>query len=245
MRSAAPFVIHIQREGGLTMTVSKTTKTAPGLRLAKRVWRSFAEAGIFAPAQVSLEHQHLARRYVLRGVEAGGAVAAVGHYVTFAAADGQPLCYLHPLDAVGVNGVHAVVVAQTLVRVEVFRSGHTYQVLISRHSVGEVRNGRRPSIETAVLFKGLDGYLNLELWGRDKARAGSVLPQFYTPGGELMDFPAAFESAMLAATKAAGCIGCRHSHYLVADSGVCVAPREGAPTSAALTTTAPCVQEAL
>jgi len=243
MLSDAPFVIHIQREGGLTMTVSKTTKTAPGLRLAKRVWRSFAEAGIFAPAQVSLEHQHLAQRYVVRGVEAGGAVGAIGHYVTFAGTDGEPLRYLHPLDSVGVNGVHAVVVAQTLVRVEVFRSGHTYQVLISRHTVGEVRNGRRPSIQTEVLFKGLDGYLDLELWGRDKARAGSVLPQFYRPGGELMEFPAAFESAMRAATKAACCIGCRHSHYLVADSGV--APREGAPTSAALTTTAPCVQEAL
>jgi len=243
MRSAAPFVIHIQREGGLTMTVSKTTKTAPGLRLAKRVWRSFAEAGIFAPAQVSLEHQHLAQRYVVRGVEAGGAVAQLGHYVTFAGADGEPLGYLHPLDAVGVNGVHAVVVAATLVRVEVFRTGHTYQVLISKHSVGEVRNGRRPSIETEVLFKGLDGYLELELWGRDKARAGELLPQFYTPGGELMKIPGAFELAMLGAATGACCIGCRHSHYLV--DGSSAARREDGRPSAVLPVTAPCVQEAL
>ena len=225
------------------MTVSKTTKTAPGLRLAKRVWRSFAEAGIFAPAQVSLEHQHLAQRYVVRGVEAGGAVAAIGHYVTFAGTDGEPLRYLHPLDSVGVNGVHAVVVAQTLVRVEVFRSGHTYQVLISRHSVGEVRNGRRPSIETEVLFKGLDGYVNLELWGRDKAHAGSVPPQFYSPGGELMGIPAAFEPAMLGATKGACCIGCRHSHYLV--DGNSAARQEDERTRAVLPVTASCVQEAL
>ena len=225
------------------MAVSKTTKTAPGLRLAKRVWRSFAEAGIFAPAQVSLEHQHLAQRYVVRGVEAGGAVVPVGHYVTFAGADGEPLGYLHPLDAVGVNGVHAVVVAQTLVRVEVLRSGHTYQVLISRHSVGEVRNGRRPGIETEVLFKGLDGYLNLELWGRDRARAGSALPQFYTPGGELMEIPAAFESAILGATRGAVCIGCRHSHYLVADSSV--PPRDRERSSVVLPVPASCVQEAL
>ena len=224
------------------MAVSKSTKTAPGLRLAKRVWRSFAEAGIFAPAQVSLEHQHLAQRYVVRGVEAGGAVATIGHYVTFAGADGEPLRYLHPLDAVGVNGVHAVVVAQTLVRVEVFRSGRTYQVLISRHAVGEVRNGRRPSIETEVLFKGLEGYLNLELWGRDKARAGSVLPQFYTPGGELMDIPCAFESAILAAAKGTCCIGCRHSHYLVDNS---TARREDNRPGGVLPVSAPCVQEAL
>jgi hypothetical protein len=136
------------------MAISRTTKTAPGLRLPKRVWRSFAEAGIFAPAQVSLEHQHLARRYVVRGVEAGGAVASIGHYVTFAGTNGERLQFLHPLDAVGVNGVHAVVVAQALIRVEVFRSGRTYQVLVSRHSVGEVKDGRRPNIETEVLFKG-------------------------------------------------------------------------------------------
>jgi hypothetical protein len=225
------------------MAVSKTTKTAPGLRLARRVWRRFAEAGIFAPAQVSLEHQHLAHRYVVRGVEAGGAVADIGHYVTFAGATGEPLQYLHPLDAVGVNGVHAVVVAQALVRVEVFRSGRTYQALISKHSVGEAKNGRRPSIETEVLFKALDGYLDLELWGRDKPRSGSVLPQFFTPGGEPMKVPAAFDSALLAATKAACCIGCRHSHYLVADNNV--APREGEPASAAMTIAAPSVQEAV
>ena len=225
------------------MAASKSINTAPGLRLAKRVWRGFAMAGIFAPAQVSLEHQHLAQRYVVRGVEAGGAVAEIGHYVTFADADGQPLRYLHPLDAVGVNGVHAVVVAPTLVRVEVFRSGHTYQVLISKHSPRQVRNGERPSIETKMLFKGLDGYMDLELWGRDKARAGSVLPQFYTPGGEPMEIPSAFESAMLGATKGACCIGCRHSHYLLAENSPTL--HEGGRPSAVLAVTASCVQEAL
>lgn len=225
------------------MALLKTTKTAPGLKLAKRVWRRFAEAGIFAPAQVSLEHQHLAQRYVVRGVEAGGAVAEIGHYVTFAGSDGEPLCFLHPLDAVGVNGVHAVVVAPTLVRLEVFRSGHTYQVLISKHSAGDVRNGRRPSIETEMLFKGLDGYLDIELWGRDKARAGELLPQFYTPGGELMKIPGAFEVAILNATKGACCIGCRHSHYLAA--GSTGARSEDRRARNDLPATAPCVQEAL
>ena len=154
------------------MAASKSTNKAPGLRLSKRVWRGFAMAGIFAPAQVNLEHQHLAHRYVMRGVEAGGAVAEIGHYVTFADAEGRQLPYLHPLDPAGVNGVHAVVVAPTLVRVEVFRSGHTYQALISKHSPRQVRNGERPGIKSQVLFNGLDGYLDLELWGRDKARTG-------------------------------------------------------------------------
>ena len=45
-----------------------------GLALARRVLRRLDEVGIFVQPQVSLEHQHLARRYVVRGIESGGAV---------------------------------------------------------------------------------------------------------------------------------------------------------------------------
>jgi len=154
-------------------------------------------------------------------VEAGGAVADLGHYVTFAGADGQPLEYLHPLDSVGVNGVHAVVVSPVLTRIEAFRSGHTYQVFISRHYAGKVTNGRRPGLETEVIFRALEGHLEAELWGREKTQAGSLLPQFFTAGGELRECPAAFEAALLGAVKGACCIACRHSHYLV--TGSCMA----------------------
>ena len=45
-----------------------------GLTLSRRVLRRLNEVGIFAQSQVSLEHQHLAKRYVVRGIESGGAV---------------------------------------------------------------------------------------------------------------------------------------------------------------------------
>src|SRR5271157_1585754 len=89
-----------------------------GLRLTQQVLRVLKERGIFAHSPVSLEHQHLAKRYVVRGLESGGSAGDVGRYVTFAQADGQPVKYLHPVEAIGVNGVHAVVVAPVLVRVE-------------------------------------------------------------------------------------------------------------------------------
>ena len=38
-----------------------------GLTLARRVLRRLDEVGIFAQPSVSLEHQHLAGRYVMRG----------------------------------------------------------------------------------------------------------------------------------------------------------------------------------
>ena len=82
-----------------------------GLRLSRQALRVLKERGIFVQAAVSLEHQHLAKRYVVRGVESGGATGDVGRYVTFTQEDGQPIEYLHPVEAIGVNGVHAVVLA--------------------------------------------------------------------------------------------------------------------------------------
>ncbi len=199
------------------MTDSKLPTSAPGLKLPRRIWRSLSDAGIYAPARVSLEHQQLGNRYVVRGIEGGGAVADLGHYVTFADSDGQRLPYLHPLDAVGVNGVHAVVVAPTLVRVEVLRIGRTYQVLVTKHSAAPADSGQRPSLRTVVIFRGADGYLTQDLWRKNNTRAGSLLPEFFTPGGEQMDIFVALEPALLAAVGGACCVGCRHSHYLIAN----------------------------
>ncbi len=40
-----------------------------GLTLSRRVLRRLNQVGIFAQSHVSLEHQHLANRYVVRGSE--------------------------------------------------------------------------------------------------------------------------------------------------------------------------------
>jgi len=56
------------------------------LRLSRGALRVLRERGIFAQSSVSLEHQHLAKRYVVHGLESGGAAGDVGHYVTFALA---------------------------------------------------------------------------------------------------------------------------------------------------------------
>src|SRR5439155_21771094 len=134
-----------------------------GLNLPGRVRRRLREVGIFARAEAGLEHQHLARRYVIRGVESGGAVREMGHYVTFAGDDGEPLAYLHPLDAIGVNGVHAVIVAPVLVRVEMLRTGHTYELLIKHYRIIAAENGRRLRLESSGLLLVLHCYYDLYL----------------------------------------------------------------------------------
>jgi len=187
-----------------------------GLNLPGRVRRQLREVGILARAEVGLEHQHLARRYVIRGVESGGAIREMGHYVTFSGEDGEPLAYLHPIDAIGVNGVHAVVVAPLLLRVEMLRTGRTYELLITGYRIGETENGRRPPLESQVLFRGVHGYLGLELWGKDKESAGAVVPAFYSRAGEPLEVPAKFRAVTQAVTNAVNCCPCSHCHYLVA-----------------------------
>src|SRR6266436_6360942 len=187
-----------------------------GIALARRVLRRLDEVGIFAQPTVSLEHQHLAGRYVARGIESGGAVKDIGRYVTFCGLEGEPLAYLHPMDTIGVNGVHAVVIAPILVRIELFRAGRTCQLLITKHEPGKVENGRRPLLENSVLFRGVNGLVDLDLLRLGSDLAGrSVTPEFWSRAGEMLGIPAVFAAAIGAATKGANCVGCSHSHYLV------------------------------
>jgi hypothetical protein len=143
-----------------------------GLRLSRHALWVLKERGIFAHSPVSLEHQHLAKRYMVRGLESGGAVGDLGRYVTFTQENGQPIECLHPVEAIGVNGVHAVVVAPVLVRVEMLHKGRTYELLITQHRPGKTSDGKRPHLETKVLFRGIHGGSS---WiCRDKTRVKPV-----------------------------------------------------------------------
>jgi hypothetical protein len=185
-----------------------------GLILPRRALRRLAEAGIFVQASVSLEYQQFAKRYVVRGVESGGAIETLGRYVTFCGDQGEPLPWLHPLDGIGVNGVHALVIAPTLVRVEMFRRGQTYDLLVSRIAPGNVNNGKRPPLECTTIFHAEEGFLAADLAKRARSQKEIVTPTFYSRAGEPLMVPNQFEAVMKAVTAAVLCFRCTHSHYL-------------------------------
>lgn len=178
-----------------------------GLALPTAAREKLRRAGIFVQTAVTVEHQHLAQRYVVRGVESGGAVDGFGHYVTFAADDGSPLAYLCRVESLSVNGPHAVVVAPVLARAEMLRVGSTYELLITRHRLDTGGNGRRPALTSELIFRGDHGYL---------ARGVLTLPAFMTRAGEPLAVPDTFIGVTLSLTAAVDCKGCEHSHYLVA-----------------------------
>lgn len=185
-----------------------------GLPLPRRAIRILKERGIYAHVLVSIEHQELARAYVLRGLESGGSAGDVGRYVTFANGEGQKLACLHPIEAIAVNGLHAVVIASAFVRVDMLRKDRTYELLITAHRLGSANNASRPHLETEILFRGVHGRLELDLARRDKSQAGQIIPAFYSLAGEPIPVPETFVRVVRAATHGVNCLGCAHSHYL-------------------------------
>jgi len=185
-----------------------------GMRLPQVVLKRLRDAGIYCQPTVSVEHQYLAKRYVVRGVESGGAVADLGAYASFVGERGEPLAWLQRVDSIGVNGVHAIVVAPVLVRVQMLRVARTYDLLVTRHSLASSPNNSRPRLESSILFYGRRGGLEMELWGKDAAFCGTVCPVFYTRAGEHVVVPDDFQDTATRITSAVCCLGCRHCHLL-------------------------------
>ena len=185
-----------------------------GLRLPAMTLKSLKAAGIYCQPSVSIEHQHLAGRYVLRGVESGGAVADLGAYCSFVEETGQPIPWLQRVDSIAVNGVHAVVVSAGLVRLHMVRVRHTYDLLITRHVLAAVDGAKRPTLQSSIVFYGRRGTLEMDLHGEDSGFCGIVRPPFLSRSGEPVNLPASFEDAVVRITAAVSCVGCRHSHLL-------------------------------
>jgi len=188
-----------------------------GLPLPQQTLRALEKRGIFCQPSVSIEHQHLARRYVLRGVESGGAVADMGRYCAFLDADGNPATWLQQIDSISCNGRHAIIIAPELDRIEMLRIGYTYELAITRLWLKSEEGHTRPAIATALLFRGHQGTLAVELWNAEnKALRGTAAPVFYTAAGEVLDLPERFNEAIRKITSAVACLGCKHTHIAVA-----------------------------
>ena len=184
-----------------------------GLALPGNVLKALQKRGIYCTPGISIEHQHLARRYVLRGVESGGAVSDMGRACAFVAPDGAPLAWLQRLDSIAVNGRHAIFLAESLVRLEMLRSGQTYELAITLHALSREPGHKRPEIASKLLFRGRDGVLSFDLWKEEhRAVRGKLTPIFYNRAGEVLPLPQRFEEAIRKLTAQVCCGGCKHTH---------------------------------
>jgi hypothetical protein len=203
------------------MNISKRQNSKPatsrhafhGLALPASVLKALQKRGIYCTPGVSLEHRHLAKRYVLRGVESGGAVSDMGRACAFVAADGAPLPWLQRLDSIAVNGRHAIFLAESMVRLEMLRSLQSCELAITLHTVSPVPGRQRPEIASRLLFRGRDGTLPVDLWKKEhRTLLGTLAPVFYNRAGEVLTPPHGFEEAIRKITTAVCCVGCKHAH---------------------------------
>jgi hypothetical protein len=185
-----------------------------GMRLPTITLHRLRSARIYCQPTVSIERQHAAKRWVLRGVESGGAAAELGAYSSFVSADGSPLPWLQRVDSVGMNGVHAIAIAPVMLRLEMIRIGRTYDLFITRHNLTYSDTSRRPQLESSIVFYGRRGTLEMELWGKDAAFREGVCPIFYSRSGEILAVPSELEWAVAKLTAAVCCVGCWHCHLL-------------------------------
>ena len=185
------------------------------LNLPLPVVKRLRSVGIYCRAELSLEYQAQSNRYIVHGTESGGAIRETGRYVTFCGLEGEPLPQLHPIDSVLPNGLHAIVVVPTLIKVEMFRFKRSYQALLTRHFPSEIVHGRRPSLREEEVWRGVDGFLAADLLGKEKELAGTISPDFFSRSGEKLEIPSRFQAVLQAITLAVNCIECHHSHFLV------------------------------
>src|SRR5580658_576998 len=184
-----------------------------GLALPTGVLKALQKRGIYCTPAVSLEHQHLAKRYVLRGVESGGAVSDMGRACAFVSPDGDPLPWLQSLDSIAVNGRHAIFLAESLVRVEILRTVRTCELAITLHTLSHVPGRTRPEVASSLLFRGRDGVLPLDLWREEhRVLRGKLTPIFNNRAGEVLHLQQRFEDVIGKVTAAVCCIGCKHTH---------------------------------
>lgn len=184
-----------------------------GLALPAHVLKALQKRGIYCTSGISLEHQHLAKRYVLRGVESGGAVSDMGRSCAFVSEDGTPLPWLQRLNSITVNGRHAIFLAESMVRLEMLRSLQNYELAITLHTLSYVPGRQRPEIASTLLFRGRDGMPPVDLGEKEhRTLQGKFAPIFYNRAGEILTLPQRFEEAIRRITTAVRCVGCKHAH---------------------------------
>jgi hypothetical protein len=187
-----------------------------GLALPATALKALQKRGIYCVPGVSVEHQHLAKRYVLRGVESGGAVVDMGRACAFFTPQGKPLPCLQSINSIAVNGRHAIVLAESLVRIEMLRIIRTCELAITLHTLSVPSGRTRPEVSSKILFRGSDGALPVDLWQEEhKPLRGQLTPIFYSRAGEVVGLPERFEEAIKKMTAAVCCIGCRHTHVAI------------------------------
>lgn len=178
-----------------------------GLTLPKEARELLAKAKIAANSAVSIVKKGEPARYLLRGLDSGGGLGEVGHFVGYSSVKGVQLEIRHVFDNCIPNQVHALVFAPAFLRTEVFRFRQTYSLSVSFYMLLEAA-GAQPTISERVLFRGRNGRLDTEA---GLTRTG--VPVFVDMSGNTRRPQELFHGVLAAALNASQCNACTHDHF--------------------------------
>jgi hypothetical protein len=218
-----------------------------GVSLPENVLTQLSALGIYAQPALKKMRQPRRDRIVLIGEESGGAALVrnenmpmdVGRYITFADESGRPLPRIKLTESLCGSGRHASVLAPLLVRIEIYRVKQICQLLVTRH---EVEQSKPYRVRNSIVFRGLDGTVDLERLRAGRTSHSSVLPKFLSEALDSeLEIPLTLRAAIAAATVGSVCVRCSHSHFttdaLLEDSSEhtsvagSVSPTDGKPPS--------------
>jgi hypothetical protein len=180
-----------------------------GLRLPAVTLKRLQSAGIFCQPAVSIEYQQHAHNYVLRAVESGGAIAELGAYCGCVDAEGNSLTWSERVNNLAVNGLHAIVIAPTMVRLEMVRNRLSYELLITRHSLSSMPRNQRPRQESSIIFHGHGSAISMSNDAQSRSR---MCPPFYSDRHKGLAVPDLFRDLVQRLVAAVWCVGCQHCH---------------------------------
>ena len=186
-----------------------------GLRVPTSMLKSMRVSGIVCEPAVAIVWLKTPDKYLIRARESGGAVAHFGAYCGFVSETGEPLTSVEKIESIGQNGFHALVMADSLVRVQAIRYEQMYDLLVTRHRLLPRVGKRRPRLENAILFHGVRGSFPSQPSGITESENG-ILPIFDDGAGSPVIVPEKFARAVALAIAGARCIGCTHAHMLPA-----------------------------
>src|SRR5581483_901052 len=98
-------------------------------------------------------------------------------------------------------------------RAAVDQAGHAAQrtdIRIADLAPRSAESGRRPLLQSEVLFRGVHGRLEADLTATNKTQAQSspAFPTFYSLAGEEIPVPPRFEAAVRSLVNSTNCSGC-------------------------------------
>lgn len=150
-----------------------------GMVMHRKVVDELKRLGLSCHPYLTVVFQQKQKRWMLAGEEGGGSTADVGHYVGFTGVTPSGIAVSIPIQSLVPNSTQRRVIAQEMIRAQIFRYGNSCNLLVTYHWLNSAGDSERPTLDSHRLFYHRNGIL----------APGTKQPVFFDRAGEPIDTP--------------------------------------------------------